>query len=56
MASKGQKFKQWTKEEKLRIVKKIVEDGKSSYIVGKEENILSTGMIRRWTKLYIEFR
>ena len=31
MASKGQKFKHWTKEEKLRIVKKIVEEGKSSY-------------------------
>ena len=54
MASKGQKFKHWSKEEKLRIVKKIVEEGKSSYIVAKEENILSTGMIRRWTKLYVE--
>ena len=54
MASKGQKFKHWSKEEKLRIVKKIVEEGKSSYAVAKEENILSTGMIRHWTKLYIE--
>ena len=54
MASKGQKFKHWSKEEKLRIVKKVVEEGKSSYAVAKEENILSTGMIRRWTKLYIE--
>ena len=54
MASKGQKFKYWSKEEKLRIVKKIVEDGKSSYQVAKEENITSTGMIRHWVKLYIE--
>ena len=54
MASKGQKFKHWSKEEKLRIVKKIVDDGKSSYQVAKEENIQSTGMIRRWVKLYIE--
>ena len=54
MASKGKKFKHWTKEEKIRIVKKVVEDGKSSYVVAKEENITSTGMIRRWTRLYIE--
>ncbi len=54
MASKGQKFKHWSKEEKLRIVKKIVDDGKSSYQVAKEENILSTGMIRNWVKLYVE--
>ena len=32
MASKGQKFKHWS----------------------KEENILPIGMIRNWTKLYIE--
>ena len=54
MASKGQKFKHWSKEEKLRIVKKIVYEGKSSYQVAREENILSTGMIRRWVKLYVE--
>ena len=54
MASKGQKFKHWSKEEKLRIVKKVIEEGKSSYAVAKEENILSAGMIRHWTKLYIE--
>ena len=53
MASKGQKFKHWSKEEKLRIVKKIVDDGKSSYQVAREENILSTGMIRHWVKLYV---
>ena len=54
MASKGQKFKHWSKEEKLRIVKKIVDGGKSSYEVAKEENIQSTGMIRHWVKLYVE--
>ena len=54
MASKGQKFKYWSKEEKLRIVKKVVEEGKSSYDVAKEENISSSGMIRRWVKTYIE--
>ena len=54
MASKGQKFKHWSKEEKLRIVKKIVDEGKSSYQVAKEESISSTGMIRHWVKLYVE--
>ena len=39
MASKGQKFKHWSKEEKIRIVKKIVYEGKSSYQVAREENI-----------------
>jgi len=54
MASKGQKFTYWSKEEKIRIVKKVVEEGKSSYDVAKEENISSSGMIRRWVKTYIE--
>ena len=54
MASKGQKFKHWSKEEKLRIVKKIVDEGKSSYQVAREEGILSTGMIRHWVRLYVE--
>ena len=39
MASKGQKFKYWSKKEKIRIVKKVIEEGKSSYDVAKEENI-----------------
>ena len=46
--------KYWTKEEKIRIVKKIIEEGKSSYTVAKEENISSSGMIRKWTRIYIE--
>ena len=54
MASKGQKFTYWSMEEKIRIVKKVVEEGKSSYDVAKEENISSSGMIRRWVKTYIE--
>lgn len=44
----------WSKEEKIRIVKKVVDDGKSSYIVAKEENISSSGMIRKWVKKYLE--
>ena len=52
--SKGGKNKYWSKEEKLRIVKKVIEEGKSSYAVAKEENIVSASMIRRWTKVYVE--
>ena len=44
----------YSKDEKLRIVKKVVEEGKSSYDVAKEENISSSWMIRRWVKIYIE--
>lgn len=45
----------YTKEEKIRICKKVINDGKSSYEVAKEENIASSGMIRRWVKEYIEY-
>ncbi len=44
----------WSKEEKIRIVRKVIDEGKSSYAVAKEENISSSGMIRRWVKKYIE--
>lgn len=44
----------YSQNEKLRIVKKVVDEGKSSYDVAKEENISSSGMIRRWVKIYIE--
>lgn len=51
---KGGTNRYWTKEEKIRICKKVINDGKSSYEVAKEENISSSGMIRRWVKEYIE--
>ena len=34
---KGGTNKYWSKEEKLRIVKKVVEEGKSSYAVAKKK-------------------
>ena len=43
----------WSKEEKVRIIKKVVEEGKSSYQVAREEDI-SSGMLRSWVKKYIE--
>lgn len=45
------KNKYYSKEEKIRICKKVVEDGKSSYQVAKEENLKSSGMLRAWVKL-----
>lgn len=50
---KGGKNKYWSKEEKFRIVKKVVEDGYSSKQVAKEEHIDSS-MIRKWVRKYLE--
>ena len=44
----------WSKEEKLRIVKKVVDDGFSSIEVAREEDI-SSGMLRRWVRKYLKF-
>ena len=35
MANKEQKFKYWSKKEKIRICKKVIDDGKSRYTVAK---------------------
>lgn len=51
--TEGRKNRYWTKEEKLRIVKKITEEGLSSRQVAAEENI-SSGMIRNWVRKYLE--
>lgn len=48
---KGGKNKYWSKEEKLRIVNKVVLEGLSSIQVAKEENIDSS-IVRRWTRIY----
>ena len=50
---KGRKNKYWSKEEKLRIVKKVVEDGLSLKQVAIEENT-DKGMIGRWVRKYIK--
>lgn len=53
MASKGQKFKQWTAEEKYRIIKPILQFEKSSSLVTKETGI-NNGMISKWVHQYNE--
>ena len=42
----------WTKEEKLRIINKVIKDGMSARQVAKEEDI-SAGMLGRWIKKYL---
>lgn len=51
---KGGKNKYWSTEEKLRIVKRIVEDNCSSHQVEKEENI-DGGTVRKWVRKYLEY-
>lgn len=53
MATKGQKFKQWTAEEKYKIIKPIIELEKSSQEISRETNI-NSGMIIRWVHEYEE--
>jgi len=43
----------WSKEEKLRIINRVLIDGLSTHQVAKDEYI-SGGMLRGWIKKYIE--
>lgn len=45
--------KYWTKEEKLRIVKRVVNQENSLSIISKEENI-NPGQTYSWVKRYLE--
>ena len=42
----------WSKEEKLRIVKKVLDERLSTIKVAKEEDI-SDGMLRNWIRKYL---
>ena len=44
----------WSKEEKLRIINLVLNEGFSTEQVAKQENI-SGGMLRNWIKKYLEF-
>ena len=44
----------WAKEEKLRIVNKVIIDGLSTVEVSNQEDI-SNGMLCRWIKSYLEY-
>lgn len=47
------KYKYWSKDEKLRIVNRVLNDGLSTHQVSNEENI-SNGMLNNWIKKYFE--
>lgn len=53
MASKGQKFRKWSKEEKLEIVRKHLEDHISIKTLGPQYGA-DISMICKWVKRYIE--
>lgn len=53
MASKGQKFKYWTAEEKYQIINPALELEKSTWDITRETG-LSNGMINNWIKAYRE--
>ena len=44
----------WSKEEKLRIINRVLFDGLSTHQVAKEEDI-SAGMLRNWIKKYLQY-
>ena len=43
----------WSKEEKLRIVNRVIKDGLSTHQVSDSENI-SNGLLNKWIKDYFE--
>ena len=53
MAKKGQKFKQWTAEEKYKIIEPILNMEKSTWDITRESG-LNNGMINNWIKAYRE--
>jgi transposase-like protein len=51
MASKGQKFKHWTAEEKYEVIEPVLKFEKSSMQVTRETG-LNNGMITKWIHDY----
>ena len=50
---KSRKYRSWSYEEKLRIVKRYTEDGIGQSTLAKEEDI-SLGMLHRWITKYLD--
>ena len=53
MGRKGQKYKQWTADEKYKIIKPALEFEKSTWDITRETG-LNNGMINAWIKKYRE--
>ena len=47
------KYRYWSKEEKLRMVKRVLENYESTWDVSRSENI-SNGLLNNWIKKYRE--
>ena len=54
MAKKGQKYKNWTTEEKYKIIEPIINMEKSSSQITKETGI-NNGLITAWVHKYREY-
>ena len=53
MANKGQKFKQWTPDEKYKIIEPLLKMEKSIWGYAKEIGI-NSGLLYSWVKIYRE--
>lgn len=53
MGKKGQKYKQWTADEKYKIIKPALDFEKSTWDITRETGI-NNGMINAWIKKYRE--
>ena len=53
MANKGQKYKQWTPEEKYKIIEPLLKMEKGAWIYSKEIGI-NSGLLYSWLKKYRE--
>ena len=51
---KGGTNRYWSKEDKVKLVKEVLEEHKSTLEVSNRENI-SNGMFNNWIKKYLEF-
>ena len=47
-------YRYWSKEEKMRIIKRVLENYESTHDVSRSENI-SNGLLNNWIKKYREF-
>lgn len=53
MASKGQKFKQWTPEEKYKVIEPLLKMEKGAWTYSREIGI-NSGLLYSWVKKYRE--
>ena len=51
---KGGTNRYWSKESKLKLVKEVLEEHKSTHEISNRENI-SNGMFNNWIKKYLKF-